>query len=150
MKGDLKERPVDVQLAIIANHQIEEVSQLCIGSLDFPTFAVAAQGASVLGCLANPANSVRHDQLETSLLQLCPQRVPIDMQLERQLRKNSSMAITYTNASGPRMLRSEDINAPHNGVYPLGPTGPVFEVQSNGRYNQNQLSNAARKPAFCD
>jgi len=54
-----------------------EVSQPCIGSLDLPTFAIAAQGTSVLCCLANPASSVRHDQLDASLLQSCSQRVAV-------------------------------------------------------------------------
>ena len=61
-----------------------EVSQPCIGSLDLPTFAIAAQDMIVLCCLANPASSVRHDQLDASLLQLCPQWVAVVCSIANQ------------------------------------------------------------------
>ena len=80
-------------------------------------------------------------------------RAPLLMQtvitLERQLTARTTVALTYSNAHGMRMLRSEDVNAPlpgtynpgvaGSGVFPLGTAGPVFEMESNGRYEQNQL-----------
>lgn len=68
---------------------------------------------------------------------------------ERELMRNTTLSVTYAYSHGARMLRSQDINAPlegtytpglpASGVYPLGNSGPVFEMQSNGRYNQQQL-----------
>jgi hypothetical protein len=61
--------------------------------------------------------------------------------LERQLSSKTTLALTYTNAHGLHLLRSEDINAPlpGSGVFPLGAPGPVFVMSSSGLYNQNQL-----------
>ncbi|HJP91639.1 MAG TPA: carboxypeptidase regulatory-like domain-containing protein [Pyrinomonadaceae bacterium] len=69
--------------------------------------------------------------------------------VEHQLPHNSTLAITYANAHGLHLLRSQDINAPlpgtfnplvpSSGVFPLGRPGPVFLMESSGLYNQNQL-----------
>ena len=61
--------------------------------------------------------------------------------LERQLPKNTTLAVTYTNSHGVHILRSNDINAPlpGSGAFPLGHAGPVFLMESSGIYNQNQL-----------
>lgn len=80
-------------------------------------------------------------------------RAPYLMQsvvsVERQLPFGTTMAVTYANSHGLRMLRSRDINAPlpgswdpdvpGSGVYPLGRGGLVVQMESTGRYNQNQL-----------
>ncbi len=70
-------------------------------------------------------------------------RAPYIMQtalsMERQLPRNTSLAITYTNSHALHVLRSEDINAPLNGAYPFGSPAPLFEMTSSGVYNQNQL-----------
>ncbi len=72
-------------------------------------------------------------------------RAPYLMQsllsVERQLPKNTTLAVTYTNAHALHILRSEDINAPlpGSGTYPYGTTQPIFEMTSSGLYNQNQL-----------
>jgi len=79
-------------------------------------------------------------------------RAPYIMQsavsVERQLR-NTTLAITYANAHGLHLLRSQDINAPlpgtfnplipGSGVFPFGSLGPIFLMESSGLYNQNQL-----------
>src|SRR5208283_6121994 len=54
-----------------------EVSEPSVGSLDLPTFAIAAQSTSILRRWTNPASSVRHDQLDAALLQSCPQRIAV-------------------------------------------------------------------------
>ena len=61
--------------------------------------------------------------------------------LERQLPKNTTMAVTLTNSHGLHLFRSEDINAPlpDSGVFPLGRTGPLELMESSGLYNQNQV-----------
>lgn len=80
-------------------------------------------------------------------------RAPYLMQsavsFERQLPFNTTVALTYANSHGLRMLRSRDINAPlpgsydpdvpGSGVYPLGRRGLVVQMESSGRYNQNQV-----------
>jgi Carboxypeptidase regulatory-like domain len=69
--------------------------------------------------------------------------------LERQLPKNTTLAVTYTNSRGFRELRSNDTNAPlpgtynpavpNSGVFPLGHPGPVFAMESSGVFRQHQL-----------
>src|SRR5499427_3260846 len=80
-------------------------------------------------------------------------RAPYIMQsavsFERQLPFNTTVAVTYANSHGLHLLRSQDINAPlpgtfdplvpGSGVFPLGNPGPVFQMESAGRYNQHQL-----------
>lgn len=80
-------------------------------------------------------------------------RAPYIMQsavsVERQLPHNTTLAITYANAHGLHLLRSQDINAPlpgtfnplipGSGVFPFGSAGPIFLMESSGLYNQNQL-----------
>jgi hypothetical protein len=71
------------------------------------------------------------------------------LSVERQLPFNTTLAVTYANSHGQRLLRSQDINAPlpgtynpaipGSGTYPLGKGGPVFQVESTGRYHQHQL-----------
>jgi len=69
--------------------------------------------------------------------------------LERQLPRNTTMAVTYANSRGLHQLRTVDTNAPlpgtynpsvpGSGVYPLGVARQVLVMQSSGLYNQNQL-----------
>ncbi|MBO0724694.1 MAG: TonB-dependent receptor, partial [Blastocatellia bacterium] len=80
-------------------------------------------------------------------------RAPYIMQsavsLERQLPFNTTVAVTYANSHGLHLLRSQDINAPApgtynplvpgSGVFPLGSSDPVFQMESSGRYNQHQI-----------
>jgi hypothetical protein len=49
--------------------------------------------------------------------------------LERQLPRNNTLALTYTNSYGLHLLRSEVITA----------ANPTFLMTSDGRYNQNQF-----------
>ncbi len=69
--------------------------------------------------------------------------------IERQLPKNITLAVTYTNSRGVHMLRSRNINAPLPGTYdpndptsgerPLGIGENVYQYESAGIFNQNQL-----------
>jgi hypothetical protein len=63
------------------------------------------------------------------------------MTLERQLPRNTTLALTYTNVHALHILRSADINAPipGNGVSPYPGHGPIFLMTSSGLYNQNQF-----------
>jgi hypothetical protein len=80
-------------------------------------------------------------------------RAPYIMQsaitVDRQLVRGSTVSITYTNSHGMHQLRSRDLNAPlpgtfdptHslNAMYPLGNPNPLFNMESSGIYNQDQV-----------
>ena len=69
--------------------------------------------------------------------------------IERQLVRRTTLAATYTNSHALHQLRTLDVNAPlpgtfdpslpGSGVFPLGFNAPVFQMVSEGLYNQNQL-----------
>jgi hypothetical protein len=92
-------------------------------------------------------------KVASALQQLSPSlRAPYIMQsavtIERQLAHRTTLAVTYTNSHGLHQLRTLDVNAPlpgtynpsvpGSGVFPLGFNAPVFEMASDGLYNQNQ------------
>jgi hypothetical protein len=70
-------------------------------------------------------------------------RAPRTMQsvvsVEHQLPHNLVASISYVHASTQHLLRSLAINAPISGVRPLNTINNIFEYESNGRFNQNQL-----------
>lgn len=72
-------------------------------------------------------------------------RAPYLMQssigIERQVARNTTIAVTYANSHGLHILRSTVPNAPVPGsnTFSLGALGPIFEMQSTGLYNQNQI-----------
>jgi carboxypeptidase family protein len=102
-----------------------------------------------------PSPSVLASLRSTQVIQqLSPaMRAPYIMQaaltLERQLPKGTTLALTYTNSRALRSIRAQDINAPFpgtynpavsgSGVFPLGNPNPVFQMQTNGAYKQNQF-----------
>jgi hypothetical protein len=69
--------------------------------------------------------------------------------IERQLPRNTTLAVTFADSHGLHILRSRDINAPllgtydpaiaGSGFYPFGPVGALFLMESSGLYNQRQL-----------
>ena len=69
--------------------------------------------------------------------------------VERRLPKNITVAVTYTNSHGVHILRSRNINAPLPGSYdpqnpaggvrPYGGQGNIYQYESSGIFNQNQL-----------
>lgn len=59
--------------------------------------------------------------------------------VERQLPFKTTVSLSYVNTSIHRLLRSRNINAPFNGIRPQPQTGNIFQYESTGRYNQNQL-----------
>ncbi|MGA3324376.1 MAG: carboxypeptidase-like regulatory domain-containing protein [Terriglobia bacterium] len=85
-------------------------------------------------------------------------RAPYIMQsavtVERQLPRNTTLAVTYTNSHGLHELISNDINAPlpgtynpavqNSGAFPLGHPGAVDLMESAGLYNQNQVISNVR------
>jgi hypothetical protein len=69
--------------------------------------------------------------------------------LERQVAKNATVSVTYLNTHGVHQLLSRNINAPLPGTYdptdpssgvrPLGNVGNLYQYESAGLYNQNQI-----------
>ncbi|MBK9152818.1 MAG: TonB-dependent receptor [Chloracidobacterium sp.] len=59
--------------------------------------------------------------------------------VERQLPFDSSLSISYIHARTRRLLRSRNINAPENGVLPNPNAGNIYQYESTGRFDQDQL-----------
>jgi hypothetical protein len=78
-----------------------------------------------------------------------PYTVQSSISLERQLFNNWTFTATYINSRGLHLLRARNINAPlpgtfvpgvfGSGVRPFGNTGNIYEYETSGRLNQNQL-----------
>ncbi len=80
-------------------------------------------------------------------------RAPYTMQtaigVERQLPRNTTMAVTYTNSAARHLLLMRDINAPLPGTYnpanaasgvrPFPDQGEIYQFESVGVLNQNQM-----------
>ena len=93
-----------------------------------------------------PISQIAGDALVHSIYTVDPSlRAPYVMQtafsVERQLPRNSTMAVTYTNSHALHLLLLRDINAPLPGtdVRPYGDRGQIFQYESDGVLNQNQL-----------
>jgi hypothetical protein len=63
------------------------------------------------------------------------------LSVERQLPYNTTFSLSYIGARTLHVLRSRNINAPlpGTGVRPFGNVGNIFQYESSGRFNQNQL-----------
>jgi hypothetical protein len=106
----------------------------------FPTLPTPAE-------LAALRSSQILEQISSRLR--APYIIQSALTVERQLPANTTIAVTYTNSHGVHLFRSADINAPlpgtynvgisGSGVFPLGYAGPVFQMESSGIYNQNQV-----------
>src|SRR5271157_674085 len=69
--------------------------------------------------------------------------------LERQVTKNATLSVTYLNAHGVHQLLTRNINAPLPGTYdpadpsssvlPFGNVGNIYQFESVGLFNQNQV-----------
>jgi len=70
-----------------------------------------------------------------------PQTFQTAISLERQVRKNATMAVTYLNSYGEHQLFIRNANAPDpiTGVRPFGGTTNIYQYDSEGIYRQNQL-----------
>lgn len=78
-----------------------------------------------------------------------PYTIQSSISLERQLPANWTISATYINSRSLHLLRARNINAPipgtfipgipTSGVRPLGDRTNVYQYESSGRLNQNQL-----------
>ncbi|CAN5556851.1 hypothetical protein BH10ACI2_BH10ACI2_12750 [soil metagenome] len=68
-----------------------------------------------------------------------PRTAQIAMSIERQLPLKTTLSATYVYSHTDRLLRSRNINAPLGGVRPVVAAGNIFQYESTGRFNQNQI-----------
>jgi hypothetical protein len=68
-----------------------------------------------------------------------PYTMQTALSVERQLPFKTTFSATFINARTRRLLRSRNINAPLNGIRPNPLAGNIFQYESTGRFNQNQL-----------
>lgn len=140
-------------LVLQANHFSEGSEQQFI-SAD-PNILGLFPAVPTLAALANPAASRTSLQL-ASQLQL-PYMMQSAINIERQLSFKFVFTATLLSARALHLLRSRNINAPLPGTFlsaqsetiirPLGNArGDIFEYESSGRFNQNQLILSLRNP----
>ena len=108
----------------------------------FPNVPTGAALTALATSLSTVVQNVAADVRSPKMMQTA-------LTMERQLPYATTLAVTYSNSHGTNILRSQDVNAPLFGtysatnpaaaLYPLGHPGAVFQMQSNGHYNQNQL-----------
>jgi len=137
---------------------LQALRQNGINQQQFVVDSSTPSGAAILALYPNippfsaltgvQALTIRH--IDTRL------RAPYTMQLatsvERQLTKTANLSITYLHSRGNHQLLSRNINTPVPGTfdpnnlktlssatYPLGQPGKVYQYQSEGVFNQNQL-----------
>jgi hypothetical protein len=104
----------------------------------------AVPSIATLAALASPQTTTRVARGLQS-----PYLVMSAIGVERRLSFKTTVSVTYINARGFHQLRSRNVNAPlpgtstpdapTSGVRPFGNAGNIFEFESSGRYNQNEL-----------
>lgn len=68
-----------------------------------------------------------------------PYTIQTALGIERQLPHKTTLSMTYVSAHTRHLLRSRNSNAPVGGVRPFSGSGNIFQYESTGRFNQNQL-----------
>ena len=70
-----------------------------------------------------------------------PYTLQTALSVERQLSKTTTLSVNFINARTLHVLRSRNVNAPLPGtlVRPLPTAGNIFQYESSGRFNQQQL-----------
>jgi hypothetical protein len=82
-----------------------------------------------------------------------PYTIQSAMSIEQQVSKSATVSLTYLNSHGTHQLFADEINAPLPGTYTLGQpltglnagtrpnpnAGNIYDFQSGGLFNQNQL-----------
>jgi len=101
-----------------------------------------------------PVNTLAGSATYPTLYQIAPNyQTPYVIQgavgLERQVTKNIKTSVTYVTTHGIHQLLTRNINAPlpgtfdpadpSSGVRPFGDVGNIYQYESAGLYNENQL-----------
>ena len=102
--------------AVVANDEVAEVPQPCVGAFDLPTFAIASEWSTVLCRLADSVCLMRHDQFDTPLgfpdagaPFLAEAKLPsinASLQSRCPLRSNSANKARHTRSQTPRCSQS--------------------------------------------
>lgn len=91
----MEEALVDLELAFVANKETPKVAEPCKSSFYLPTFAIAAECATVLGGRACASTPVRADQLDVLLLKPGAKAIavvgPISNQTARAMREQQAL-----------------------------------------------------------
>jgi hypothetical protein len=117
----------------INQQQFVVTSPDCLDSFPVDPLLSPPQGCQISATLPSKY------QVDTNL------RAPYTMQtglgLERQLSKSATVSVTYLNSHGVHQLFTRDINAPlpATGVPPNPNYGNIYQYESDGLFNQNQL-----------
>ncbi|HEV7859143.1 MAG TPA: carboxypeptidase regulatory-like domain-containing protein [Pyrinomonadaceae bacterium] len=106
-----------------------------------------AQGANILGQFPNVPSTATLSAFnipQTTRTVANDLRTPYTMEtslsIERQLPYKTTLSVSYIGARTLHVLRVRNINAPTStGARPFGNIGNIFEYESSGRFNQNQL-----------
>src|SRR5438105_4922130 len=108
----MKERPVDLERAVIAHNQAPVIPQPANGALHEPAAAIAPQGAAILRRRTNAILFVRADQFAAALPQPLAQRVAVISLVgnhPHRLLPRSARMVTPPYADGrERRLREPD------------------------------------------
>jgi len=119
-----------------------------INQQQFVVTTTTPAGASILDQFPNapPIAALSGFSVAQTVRRVAPDlQAPYTMQtaisIERQLPRKLTFSASYINARTLHGLRTRNINAPvpATGARPFGNIGNIFEYESSGRFNQNQL-----------
>ncbi len=112
-----------------------------------PDFFPNIPPLSTLSALASGQSSPTLYQIDPNLR--APYTIQAAVGLERQIGRNATASVTYLNSHGVHQLLARNINTPLPGTYnpadptsgvrPYGDSGNLFQYESAGLFNQNQL-----------
>jgi len=91
-----------------------------------------------------PGQAVTSWKIDPGLV--APRIIQSAIGADRQLPRNITLSVNYTDSRGVHELRTVNINAPlpgtfpANPIYPMGNASPLYEYQSSGLFKQNQLT----------
>ena len=68
-----------------------------------------------------------------------PRTEQIALSVERQLPLKTTLSATYVYSHTDHLLRSRYINAPIGGIAPNATTGNIYQYESTGHFDQNQI-----------
>jgi hypothetical protein len=112
----------------------------------FVVTATQPSGPAILDSFPNPpsAAALGAFNVPQTIRQVAPDlqspyTLETSFSVERQLVSNVTLSVSYIGARTLHVLRSRNINAPINGVRPIPGVGNIFQYESSGRFNQNQL-----------
>ena len=91
-----------------------------------------------------PGQAVTSWKIDPGLV--APRIIQSAIGFDRQLPRNITLSVNYTDSRGVHELRTVNINAPLPGtfatspIYPMSNASPLYEYQASGLFKQNQLT----------